>query len=132
MAAMLKRCSPACRRPDKQAPQRLILRIHSGITPGDMTPGLGFALGAMLCFGASDLIYKRAAVAGIKAGEFLMLQAWIFCPGMTLYAWLTGTLDLHLSALWSGLAGVVLSSLCSISPAACKAARSRPMRQSSG
>ena len=25
-----------------------------------MTPGLGFALGAMLCFGAGDLIYKRA------------------------------------------------------------------------
>ena len=45
-----------------------------------MTPGLGFALGAMVCFGASDLIYKRAAAAGIEAGEFLMLQAWIFCP----------------------------------------------------
>jgi uncharacterized membrane protein len=73
-----------------------------------MTPGLGFALGAMVCFGAGDLIYKRAAAAGIEAGEFLMLQAWIFCPGMTLYAWLTGTLEAHLAALWGALAGLVL------------------------
>ena len=62
----------------------------------------------MVCFGVSDLIYKRGAAAGIKAGEFLMPQAWIFCPGVTLYAWLTGTLDLHLSALWGALAGAFL------------------------
>src|SRR5581483_3113513 len=73
-----------------------------------MTPGLGLALGAMLCFGASDLVYKRGAAAGIKAGEFLMLQAWIFCPGVTLYSWLTGALDVHASALWGVLAGVFL------------------------
>ena len=71
-----------------------------------MTPGLGFALGAMLCFGAGDLIYKRAATAGIEASQFVMLQAWVFCPGITLYAWLTGTLDPHLSALWGSLAGL--------------------------
>jgi len=62
----------------------------------------------MLCFGASDLIYKRAAAAGIASGDFLMLQAWIFCPGMTLYAWLSGTLDPHLPALWGALAGMFL------------------------
>jgi uncharacterized membrane protein len=73
-----------------------------------MTPGLGLALGAMLCFGASDLIYKRAAAAGIASGDFLMLQAWIFCPGMTLYAWLSGTLDPRLPALWGALAGMFL------------------------
>jgi uncharacterized membrane protein len=73
-----------------------------------MTPGLTFALGAMLCFGISDLIYKRAAAAGLKAGEFLMAQAGIFCPGVTLYAWLTGTLDPHPSALWGALAGAFL------------------------
>jgi drug/metabolite transporter (DMT)-like permease len=71
-----------------------------------MTPGLGFALGAMLCFGAGDLIYKRAAAASIEASQFIMLQAWVFCPGITLYAWLTGTLDPHLSALWGSLAGL--------------------------
>jgi uncharacterized membrane protein len=73
-----------------------------------MTPSLGFALGAMVCFGLSDLIYKRAAAAGLKAGEFLMLQAWIFCPSMTLYAWLTGTLVFSVSALWGMLAGAIL------------------------
>ena len=71
-----------------------------------MTPGLGFALVAMLCFGVGDLIYKRAAAAGIKSGQFVMLQAWVFCPGMTLYAWLTGTLDPQWSALWGSLAGL--------------------------
>jgi drug/metabolite transporter (DMT)-like permease len=73
-----------------------------------MTPGIGFGLGAMLCFGASDLIYKRAAAAGFSAREFLMSQAWIFCPGVTLYAWLTGTLHPQLSTLWGGLAGFFL------------------------
>jgi uncharacterized membrane protein len=73
-----------------------------------MTPGLGYAFGAMVSFGASDLIYKRAAAAGIKAGDFLMLQAWIFCPGVTLYAFVTGTLDVHASALWGALAGLFL------------------------
>jgi drug/metabolite transporter (DMT)-like permease len=71
-----------------------------------MTPGLSLALGALFCFGVGDLIYKRAAAAGIEAGQFVMLQAWVFCPGMTLYAWLTGTLDPHLSALWGSLAGL--------------------------
>jgi len=71
-----------------------------------MTPGLGFALGAMLCFGVGDLIYKRAAAVGITASQFIMLQAWVFCPGITFYAWLTGTLDPHPSALWGSLAGL--------------------------
>jgi uncharacterized membrane protein len=73
-----------------------------------MTPGLGFALGAMVCFGAGDLIYKRAAAGGIQSRHFAMLQAWVFCPGVTAYAWLTGTLDLHASALWGSLAGAFL------------------------
>jgi uncharacterized membrane protein len=73
-----------------------------------MTPGLGFALGAMACFGASDLIYKRGAAAGIPSGDFLMAQAWMFCPGVTLYAWLTGNLHLNLPAVWGALAGLFL------------------------
>ena len=73
-----------------------------------MTPGIGFALGAMACFGVSDLIYKRGAAAGFRASDFLMAQAWIFCPGVTLYAWLTGTLHPEMSALWGGLAGFFL------------------------
>lgn len=70
-----------------------------------MTPGLGFALAAMVCFGVGDLVYKRASAAGVEAAEFVMLQGWAFCPGVTLYAWLSGTLDLRLAALWGSLAG---------------------------
>lgn len=73
-----------------------------------MTPGLGFALAAMICFGISDLVYKRGSAAGVEAGEFVMLQGWAFCPGVTLYAWLSGTLDLRLAALWGALAGAFL------------------------
>lgn len=73
-----------------------------------MTPGLGFALGAMICFGASDLIYKRAAGAGIQSRHFAMLQSWVFGPSVTLYAWATGALDPHPSALWGSLAGLFL------------------------
>ena len=73
-----------------------------------MTPGLAFALGAMICFGASDLIYKRAAAAGIQSRHFAMLQSWVFGPSVTLYAWTTGTLHPHLSALWGALAGLFL------------------------
>jgi drug/metabolite transporter (DMT)-like permease len=51
-----------------------------------MTPGIGLALLAMVCFGAGDLIYKRAAAAGIEARHFIMLQAWFFCPLVTIYA----------------------------------------------
>jgi drug/metabolite transporter (DMT)-like permease len=73
-----------------------------------MTPGLGYALAAMLCFGVGDLIYKRAAVNKVQARHFAMLQAWVFCPGVTLYAWFTGTLAPHASAGWGALAGVLL------------------------
>ena len=98
-----------------------------------MTPGLGLALGAMLCFGASDLIYKRSASAGVKAGEFLMLQTWIFCPGVTLYAWLSGTLDLHLSALWGALAGLcVFVALYNFARSLQSGAVSTPMHRSFG
>jgi uncharacterized membrane protein len=71
-----------------------------------MTPGLGHALVAMLCFGATDLLFKRTVANGNQPRHFIMMQAWVFCPGITLYAWLTGTLDVHMSALWGTLAGL--------------------------
>jgi drug/metabolite transporter (DMT)-like permease len=71
-----------------------------------MTPGLGLAAGAMICFGLSDLIYKRAAKASVEPRQFIMQQAWVFCPGITLYAWLSGTLHLNLPALWGAFAGL--------------------------
>jgi len=99
---MLHRGSPNPAAADKEALQRVSACKNS------MTPGLGYAFGAMVSFGTSDLIYKRAAAAGIKAGDFLMLQAWMFCPGVTLYAWLTGTLGVQSSAVWGALAGLFL------------------------
>ena len=71
-----------------------------------MTPGIGFALGAMICFGLGDLVYKRAAALGIESRQFIMLQAWALCPSVTLYAWATGTLVLSTAALWGSLAGL--------------------------
>jgi len=73
-----------------------------------MTPGIGLALLAMVCFGAGDLIYKRAAAAGIEARHFIMLQAWFFCPLVTIYALVRQQLVLAPSALWGSLAGLVM------------------------
>lgn len=73
---------------------------------GAMTPGIGFALGAMLCFGLGDLIYKRAAAAGSPSRQFIMMQAWVYCPGVTLYAWLTDTLHPDAASWWGVVAGV--------------------------
>jgi uncharacterized membrane protein len=42
----------------------------------------------------------------VRPHHFIMMQAWLFCPGITLYAWATGTLDVHAAALWGTLAGL--------------------------
>jgi len=76
--------------------------------PLDMTPGIGLALLAMVLFGAGDLIYKRAAAAGIEARHFVMLQAWFFCPLVTVYAVIRQKLVLEPAALWGALAGLVM------------------------
>ncbi len=73
-----------------------------------MTPGIGLALLAMVCFGAGDLVYKRAAAAGVDARHFVMLQAWGFCPSVTLYAIARHQLVLTPAALWGSLAGLVM------------------------
>jgi drug/metabolite transporter (DMT)-like permease len=73
-----------------------------------MTPGIGLALVAMISFGAGDLIYKRAAAAGIEARHFIMLQAWFFCPLVTIYAVVRQQLMLEPAALWGSLAGLVM------------------------
>jgi uncharacterized membrane protein len=71
-----------------------------------MTLGIGYALGAMLCFGLGDLVYKRGAAAGAQAHQFLMVQAWFFAPSVLLYAWLSGALRFSPGTLWGGLAGL--------------------------
>lgn len=71
-----------------------------------MTPGLGLAMGAMICYGVGDLVYKRAASAGAAAHRFLMVQAWIFGIVVLLYGLVTGTLVFNLPVLWGAVAGV--------------------------
>lgn len=71
-----------------------------------MTPGLGLALGAMVCFGLSDLVYKRAAAAGAAAHRFLMVQA--ACVGVCVLAYGLATQSLAASSasLWGAAAGL--------------------------
>ncbi len=64
-----------------------------------------YALGAMLCYGLADLVYKRAAMAGIKPHHFLMVQAWLFAPAMVAFALATGTLHVVPAAAWGAAAG---------------------------
>ena len=73
----------------------------------NMTPGIEYALGAMLLFGIGDLVYKRGAAAGAQAHHFLMVQSWVFMPTVASYGLFTGSLKFSpAAALWGGLAGV--------------------------
>ncbi len=70
-----------------------------------MNSGIGFALGAMVFFGLGDLVYKRAAMAGVKAHHFLMVQSWGFAASVALYGAITGTLRFVTGSSWGALAG---------------------------
>lgn len=59
----------------------------------------------MLFFGLGDLVYKRAAAAGVQAHHFLMVQSWGFTAAVALYAALTGTLRFIPGSLWGAAAG---------------------------
>jgi drug/metabolite transporter (DMT)-like permease len=71
-----------------------------------MAYGVELALGAMICLGLADLVYKRGAAAGVPAHHFLMVQAWCFAPAVTLYGLATGTLELKAYLLWGMGAGL--------------------------
>ena len=72
-----------------------------------MTPGIQYALAAMLLFGIGDLIYKRGAAAGAQPHHLQMVQSWLFLPTVALYGLFTGSLQFSApAALWGGLAGV--------------------------
>lgn len=70
-----------------------------------MSHGIGYALAAMICFGFADLVYKRAATAGVQAHHFMMVQGWCFAPAVTLYGLSTGTLAIGPPAWWGAAAG---------------------------
>lgn len=71
-----------------------------------MTPGIEYALGALLFFGIGDLVYKRGAAAGAQPHHFLMVQSWVFLPTVTVYGLLTGSLTFVAGTLWGSLAGL--------------------------
>jgi uncharacterized membrane protein len=71
-----------------------------------MSAGMLLALCAMLCFGLSDLVYKRAACAGVPAHHLMMVQSWLYGPMVLAYGLVTGTLHFSLATLWGVAAGV--------------------------
>ncbi len=70
-----------------------------------MTHGVAYALLAMILFGLADLVYKRAAMAGVQARHFLMVQAWCFAPSAVLYALYAGSPAFDARVLWGAAAG---------------------------
>jgi drug/metabolite transporter (DMT)-like permease len=73
-----------------------------------MNPDILAALGALVCYGLADLVYKRAAAAGVEAHHFVMMQAWVFAPAITLYGLINGRLILVPAMLWGSLAGLFM------------------------
>jgi drug/metabolite transporter (DMT)-like permease len=73
-----------------------------------MKSDIAYALGAMVCYGVGDFIYKRAAATGVAADQFLMGQGWVFCPAAIGYSWITETLHATPYAGLGGLAGLFL------------------------
>lgn len=59
----------------------------------------------MACIGLADLVYKRAASAGVKAIHFMMVQGAFFTPAIVIYAWVTGVLTLTPGFVWGMAAG---------------------------
>ena len=73
-----------------------------------MTPGIEYALAALVCFGLGDLIYKRGAAAGVQAHQFMMLQSWVFMATVAAYGWLSGTLAYVPGVWWGCVAGLFM------------------------
>lgn len=73
-----------------------------------MTAALALAFGALVANGLFDLVYKRAAQAGVAAHTLLMTQAWCFTAFIVGYGLATGTLVWNAAAAWGAAAGVFL------------------------
>jgi drug/metabolite transporter (DMT)-like permease len=71
-----------------------------------MTPGIEYALGALLCFGFGDLIYKRGTTAGVEPHHLLMVQSWVFTPTVALFGLCTGSLTFGVGTAWGAVAGL--------------------------
>jgi drug/metabolite transporter (DMT)-like permease len=73
-----------------------------------MADGVALAVGAMVCYGLADWVYKRAANRGVRAHHFLMLQAFFFAPGILIYGLVTRTLSGGIPFIWGMAAGALL------------------------
>jgi drug/metabolite transporter (DMT)-like permease len=73
-----------------------------------MSSALAFAFGALAANGLFDVVYKRAARAGVPAHTLLMTQAWCFTALIVAFGLATGTLVWNAAALWGGVAGALL------------------------
>jgi len=82
--------------------------LAAGGAYSQMANGVGLALGAMVCYGLADWVYKRAAGRGVQAHQFLMLQAFFFAPGILIYGAVTGTLSGGIPFVWGMAAGGLL------------------------
>lgn len=71
-----------------------------------MSTGILLAIGALVCFGVSDAIYKHAARVGLPTHQFLMVQASLYTPPVVLYGFVTGTLQFPVESLWGAVAAV--------------------------
>jgi drug/metabolite transporter (DMT)-like permease len=73
-----------------------------------MTPGIAYAIAALLCFGVGDLVYKAGARAGVPAHQFVMVQGWCFAPLALAWALATHGLFLAPATLWGCAAGLFI------------------------
>jgi drug/metabolite transporter (DMT)-like permease len=73
-----------------------------------VSPGIAYALGALVLYGFADFVYKRAAAAGAAPHRFLMVQTWFFTPLAILYGLVTGTLAFGPGDWWGAAAGVLV------------------------
>ncbi len=64
------------------------------------------AMGALLCNGLSDIVYKRAAGAGLASHSLLQVQSMCYGAIVLAYGLLTGTLVFNAASLWGAVAGV--------------------------
>lgn len=71
-----------------------------------MEPHILLSVGALMLFGVSDSVYKRAAMHGVPTHQLFMVQSSCYGVLVTLYGLAAGTLVFNLPALWGVLAGL--------------------------
>lgn len=64
------------------------------------------ALGALVCNGLVDIVYKRAAGAGVKPHHLMMMQSPIYGACVLAYGIVSGTLVFDRASLWGVVAAV--------------------------